>query len=76
MMPVTGWALGGGDLRVSHFFAMHAMHFVPAFALAAMWLAPARAWGATRAFLILFCTFTLWTFAEAIMGMPFLGGLI
>src|SRR5262249_17865462 len=29
--PLMGWARDRGDLRVAHFFATHAMHFVPAF---------------------------------------------
>ena len=28
-----GWARDGGDLRVAHFFATHALHFIPAFGL-------------------------------------------
>lgn len=27
--PLIGWARDGGDLRVAHFFATHAMHFIP-----------------------------------------------
>lgn len=28
-LPLVGWVRGGGDLRVSHFFAMHMMQIIP-----------------------------------------------
>ncbi|MEO1473045.1 MAG: hypothetical protein AAFS03_03755 [Pseudomonadota bacterium] len=28
-MPLTGWSLSGGDYRISHFLAVHAMQAVP-----------------------------------------------
>lgn len=28
-LPLVGWVRGGGDLRVSHFFAMHMMQTIP-----------------------------------------------
>jgi hypothetical protein len=67
-----GWSRDGGDLRVAHFFATHAMHLVPAFALAS-----AGAFGSdrrtpVRAFAALFVAFVLFAFVQALMGRPFL----
>ena len=33
-LPGTGWSLGHGDLRIPHFFGLHAMQIVPLVALA------------------------------------------
>ena len=33
-LPLVKWSRDGGDLRVAHFFGIHAMHFIPAFGLA------------------------------------------
>jgi hypothetical protein len=71
-LPVFGWSLEAGDLRVSHFFATHAMHFVPAFAVASAWLAGRDAVWPVRAFAILFAALTIFTFVQALMGRPFL----
>jgi len=61
-----------GDLRVAHFFATHAMHFVPLIALASVKtfgrdaLAPVHIIGFAYASLIAVI------FIQALMGVPFL----
>jgi len=71
-VPMMGWAREAGDLRVAHFFATHAMHFVPVFALMSAWLlgSSRRAW--VRLFALGFAVFTLLTLAQALWGRPFL----
>jgi hypothetical protein len=67
-----GWARDGGDLRVAHFFATHAMHFLPAFGfLAALVLSPALAYRAVIGFSAAFTAFVCYTFGEGLMGQPF-----
>jgi len=72
-----GWARDGGDLRAAHFFALHAMHFVPAFGLLTLWLV-SKAWRqrAVLSFAAAYVAFTIYVFVEALMGRPFLGGFV
>jgi hypothetical protein len=64
--------MGCGDLRVAHFFATHAMHFIPAFGfLAALALPTAAAYRAVIGFSAAFTTFVCYTFGEALLGHPF-----
>jgi len=67
------WARDGGDLRVAHFFGMHAMQAFPLFAL----LLPIN-WnkklklGLLSGFIICYATFSVGTFIQAVNGQPFL----
>jgi hypothetical protein len=73
-LPLVKWSRSGGDLRVAHFFGIHAMHFIPAFA-AALGLARVPQASALRAvwiFAIAFTVFCIWTFVQARNGIPFL----
>jgi hypothetical protein len=70
-LAVMGWSRDGGDLRVPHFFATHAMHFVPAFGLVSIWLfGPARRWPVV-AFAALYAAFTGLVFLQALAARPF-----
>jgi hypothetical protein len=78
-LPLVKWSRSGGDLRVAHFFGIHAMHFIPAFAFA-LHLAGSmrmrqttqkRAVQAVWIFAIAFTGFCIWTFIQARLGLPF-----
>jgi len=70
-VPITGWSREVGDLRVAHFFATHAMHFVPLMGLVSAALFSERAgksavWLASLAFV----GFVMFAFTQALSGQP------
>jgi hypothetical protein len=71
-LAVFRWAREAGDLRVAHFFGLHAMQLLPAFALAArsVW-ADQPALRATALFAALYTAFTAFTFVQAMAGRAF-----
>lgn len=72
-LPLLGWSRDGGDLRVAHFFALHAMHFVPAFGfVVGKLVAERKAKTFVLAFAALYVGLVGYTFVEAIEGQPFL----
>lgn len=63
-VPLMGWSLEVGDLRLPHFLATHALHIVPLagfVSVRAVWLA-GLGWAGL----------TLWALARAAMGLPLL----
>jgi hypothetical protein len=74
-MAIVNWSRDGGDLRVAHFFALHAMQILPVLALALCMLRPAMGqtaakrwvWALSAGFSA-FCVFTL---LQALRGSPF-----
>jgi hypothetical protein len=71
-LPVFGWARDGGDLRVAHFFGIHAMQFLPVFALIALRVVPRRAVIAVAVFALALCGLTIAALLQALDGRPFL----
>jgi hypothetical protein len=71
-MWLMKWSRDGGDLRVAHFFGMHAMQVLPIFAalLPPAW--PARvAIGVVVGAAAVYAAGTTFTFVQAIHGLPF-----
>jgi len=68
---VMGWSRDGGDLRVSHFFATHAMHVLPAAACVWARVAGHRKQWPVVVMALLYSGFIVWTFAQALAGQPF-----
>ena len=76
-LPIVGWVRDGGDLRVAHFFALHALQIIPLYA--AFVSALGVRGGIGRAFVSIFgiayVALIYVTWAQARQGIPFMGGL-
>jgi hypothetical protein len=72
-LPLVAWSRSGGDLRVAHFFGIHAMHFIPMFGwmLHRLRVSPTLARPGVWGFSMLFCAVCFWTFFQATRGQPF-----
>ncbi len=72
-IPLLNWSTIAGDLRVAHFFGLHAIQIIPLFAL---WMT--KKWNtvsrkriiATAAFALLYAAWIGHTFYQAKQGMP------
>jgi hypothetical protein len=71
-LPILGWSRSGGDLRVAHFWALHASQLLPLAGWAINRAHTARGaalvWGVAVAYILLVAL----TFAQALAGQPFL----
>ncbi|MBX2837611.1 MAG: hypothetical protein KTR35_12195 [Gammaproteobacteria bacterium] len=71
-----GWSRDGGDLRVAHFFSLHAMQFIPLIALVpAPKVLTNRPYGYVLILSLAYTAVLVFTYLQAKMGMPFLGWL-
>ena len=74
--PGMGWARDGGDLRVAHFFATHALHFLPIVGfVAGRVLEPRFGRMVVAAASLLYVALVLFTFFQAHAGKSFLAWL-
>lgn len=74
-VPVFGWSRDGGDLRVAHFFGIHALHVLPVFGwlLTRVWRgrgASTVVWIVAIAYGLVVAALTL----QALNGQPFIPG--
>jgi len=69
---LTKWARDGGDLRVAHFFGMHAMQVLPVVGWFAGRIVSRRnALAAVMVVASLYAAFSTFTFLQALAGRPF-----
>lgn len=75
-LPFVNWSVIGGDLRIAHFIAIHAIQIIPVFAYVLAQMAPVPAVKqrklAVAALSILVATAVGMTFLQAALGRPLL----
>lgn len=71
-IPGTGWSREHGDMRVPHFFGMHAMQILPIFACLLGRNRPRLVIAASSGYAMLFVLLIV----QALEGRPFLGGVL
>jgi len=70
-LPLTGWSMARGDLRISHFLATHMLQVVPVAALFAdRWLDPPRALITVWLVALAWGGLTIWAWLQAKSGLP------
>jgi hypothetical protein len=70
--PVFGWNRLGGDLRVAHFFGIHAEQAIPFLAFLASGFAARLRWAVLVGGTALYVAVTFGVFFQAVAGRPFL----
>jgi hypothetical protein len=70
-LPIFGWNRAGGDLRVAHFFGIHAEQAIPLLAWSVAWLKRRGRWAAIVAGSAAYAVLTVATFVQALDTRPF-----
>lgn len=71
-LALFGWNALGGDLRVAHFFGIHAEQAIPLLALATADSGARMRWLLLAMGSLAYTALTLFVFAQAVAGRPFL----
>ena len=74
-LRVMGWSRTGGDLRVAHFFALHAQQAFPLLGLALVQAGWSNRRGAVWAAAVAYVALIAFTFWQALRGEAFLAWL-
>jgi len=70
-LPILGWSREVGDLRIAHFFGLHAMHVLPLLAIPALGMkTPINRKRVVMLISILYVAFVVFVFVQALFGMP------
>jgi len=72
-LPILGWSRTGGDLRVAHFFALHAQQALPALGALAVALGRPNARAPIAVAAVAYVGLVAFTFVQALYGVPFIG---
>ena len=72
VLAVMGWSRDAGDLRVAHFLATHALHFIPLAGLIAVRAVPSQALRLVWLSATAYAALVIFTFVQALQGQPFL----
>lgn len=72
-LPLLGWSRTGGDLRVAHFFALHAQQAMPALGLLAVALGRPRTRWPILLGAVAYVGLIAFVFVQALAGVPFIG---
>lgn len=71
-LPLMGWSRSGGDLRVAHFFALHLQQALLVAGALIVRSSLRRPVLAVRTTAALMTAFVIFTFVQALMGLPFI----
>lgn len=72
VVPFFGWSRSVGDLRVAHFWALHAHQIIPFFGWLVARKASKYAYVKVCVLSMIYVGFVLGTFAQALLGQPFI----
>ena len=77
-LPLVNWSTVGGDLRVAHFFGLHAVQIIPLFGFFIHryfgHMKIAKQTAAVLVFALIFLAFIAAVFHQATLGEPFIAG--